>query len=233
MSTIPVTNLTDTPLAGETDLRQAITQAHSGDTTVLASGDFGELIRLKSPLIVSAGANLTIDFGAGEDNGIDGSIVIEVGATATMANMAITDNDVGSDSPDRPANWRARPRGVTVESGDPGDPGQGGNFGLNGFGGADGQSSTQPGENALGAIENFGDLKLVSDIIVGFSVAGNGVRGGDGGDGASVGGAPAFGGNGGDRARPVQAALAATAQTAATQSAEFSMQRVPTSRSRM
>jgi hypothetical protein len=79
MSTIPVTNLTDTPVAGETDLRQAITQAHSGDTIVLASFDFGELIRLKSPLIVSAGANSTIDFGAGEDNGIDGSIIVDAG----------------------------------------------------------------------------------------------------------------------------------------------------------
>ena len=79
MSTIPVTNLTDTPVAGETDLRQAITQAHNGDTIVLASGDFGELIQLKSRLIVSAGANLTIDFGAGEDNGIDGSIMVDAG----------------------------------------------------------------------------------------------------------------------------------------------------------
>ena len=44
MSTITITNLTDTPVAGETDLRQAVAEAKSGDTIVLASGDFGELI---------------------------------------------------------------------------------------------------------------------------------------------------------------------------------------------
>jgi hypothetical protein len=122
MSTIPVTNLTDTPVAGETDLRQAITQAHNGDTIVLASGDFGELIQLKSRLIVSAGANLTIDFGAGEDNGIDGSIMVDAGATATMANMFITDEDIGADSPDRPANGEGGVAGMAGASGDPGSP---------------------------------------------------------------------------------------------------------------
>ena len=53
MSTITITNLTDTPVAGETDLRQAVAEADSGDTIVLASGDFGELIQLKSPLTVT------------------------------------------------------------------------------------------------------------------------------------------------------------------------------------
>jgi hypothetical protein len=32
MSTITVTNTTDTPVAGETDLRQAVAEARSGDT---------------------------------------------------------------------------------------------------------------------------------------------------------------------------------------------------------
>jgi hypothetical protein len=63
MSTITITNLTDTAVAGETDLRQAVAEAASGDTIVLASGDFGELIQLKSPLTVT-GTNLSIDFGA-------------------------------------------------------------------------------------------------------------------------------------------------------------------------
>jgi hypothetical protein len=70
MSTITISNLTDTPVAGETDLRQAVAEADSGDTIVLASGDFGEFIQLKSPLTVT-GTNLTIDFGAGQDNEID------------------------------------------------------------------------------------------------------------------------------------------------------------------
>ena len=55
MSTITITNLTDTPVAGETDLRQAVAQAKSGDMIVLASDDFGEFIQLKSPLVISAG----------------------------------------------------------------------------------------------------------------------------------------------------------------------------------
>jgi hypothetical protein len=90
VSTITITNPSDTPVARETDLRQAVAEAGSGDTIVLTSSLFGELIRLSSPLVISAGKNLTIDFGAGEDGGIDGSIIVAAGATATIANVFVT-----------------------------------------------------------------------------------------------------------------------------------------------
>ena len=184
MSTITITNLTDTPVAGETDLRQAIAEAGSGDKIVLASSDFGELIQLSSPLVISAGANSTIDFGAGEDNGIDGSIVVDAGATATIANMYIYSDDVGANSPDQPAN------GANGAPGANGIDGEGTNA-TNGGGGGNGASATDPGANALGAIQNYGALKLVDDNILGSSVAGNGANGGNGGDGGG-------GGTGGD-----------------------------------
>jgi hypothetical protein len=184
MSTITITNPGDTPVAGETDLRQAVAEAHSGDTIVLASGDFGELIQLKSPLVIPTGANLTIDFGAGQDNGIDGSIIVNAGATATIANMFITDDElIGADSPDVPKDGEGGVAGV---------PGaEGGGAGTNGSGGGNGSVSMDPGADALGAVQNHGALTLVNDSIVGDSVAGNGAKGGDGGDGAR-------GGDGGD-----------------------------------
>ena len=103
--------------------------------------------------------NLTIDFGAGEDNEIDGQIVVDAGATATLANMAIFDDDVGAAAP-IPANGEGGVAGMAGANGDPGDPGQPGNYGTNGFGGADGESATEPGANAMGAVQNYGALAL-------------------------------------------------------------------------
>ena len=180
MSTITITNPSDTPVAGETDLRQAVAEAGSGDTIVLTSSLFGELIQLSSPLVISAGKNLTIDFGAGEDGGIDGSIIVAAGATATIANVFVTNEDLGKNSSDVPANGEG---GVAGQSGIDGE----GTNGTNGGGGGNGASATHPGVDALGAVQNSGNLKLVDDTIEGFSVAGNGARGGSGGDGAGGG----------------------------------------------
>jgi hypothetical protein len=190
MGTITVTNLSDTPVAGQTDLRQAVAEAAIGDTVVLASGDFGEIIQLESPLIIAAGKNLTIDFGAGEENEIDGSIIVDAGATATIADVEITNEDIGANSPDVPANGKAGTAGL------PGT--EGGGAGQNGGGGGDGEVATDPGANALGAVQNSGNLKLVDDTIIGFSTAGNGSKGGDGGGGGGGGaGGPGNGGAGG------------------------------------
>jgi hypothetical protein len=91
MNTITVTNLSDTPVAGETDLRQAVAEAKSGDTIVGAG---------------TAGANLTIDFGDSSENEIVGSIIVDAGATATIANAFIVDEDIGA------ASSRNRPAGA-------------------------------------------------------------------------------------------------------------------------
>ena len=111
MSTITITNPSDTPVAGETDLRQAVAEAGSGDTIVLTSSLFGELIQLSSPLAISAGKNLTIDFGAGEDGGIDGSIIVAAGATATIANVFVTNEDLGKILRTSPPTARAGSQG--------------------------------------------------------------------------------------------------------------------------
>ena len=145
MSTITITNLTDTPVAGETDLRQAVAEATSGELISLARADFGEFIQLNSPLVISAGKDLTIDFGAGEDNEIIGSVIVSAGATATLVNMTKFDNDVGADSPDHPANGEG---GVAGQSGVDGD----GTNGQNGGGGGNRASATHPGADALGAV---------------------------------------------------------------------------------
>jgi FG-GAP-like repeat len=184
MTTITITNPTDTAVAGKTDLREAVAAAQSGDTIVLASGSFGDFIQLKAPLIIAAGKNLTIDFGAGEDNGINGSVIVNTGAVATIADAFISNQGVGANSPDHPANGAG---GVAGQNGIPGE----GTGGQNGGGGGNGASATDPGADALGAIQNSGVLKLINDTIVGSSVAGSGASGGRGGDGAG-------GGNGSD-----------------------------------
>ena len=131
---VTITNLADTPVAGETDLRQAVAAAKSADTIVLASGNSGEVIQLNSPLVLQAGANLTIDFGAGQDNEIVGTIVVNAGASVTIANVTITDDDVGANSPDVPMNGKPGVAGMAGASGDPDN--QNGNNGSNGSGGA-------------------------------------------------------------------------------------------------
>ncbi|MBV9908320.1 MAG: VCBS repeat-containing protein, partial [Hyphomicrobiales bacterium] len=196
MSTITVTNVTDTLVAGETDLRQAVAEAKSGDTIVLASSnDFGQTIQLKSPLVIAAGANLTIDFGAGKDNEVVGSIIVNAGATATISNVLIIDEDIGANSPDNPANGEGGVGVVGVAA-----PGVGG---QNGGGGGNGASATHPGSDALGAVQNSGKLTLIDDTVDGRSFGGESSKGGNGGDGA--GGQPGGdtdtngpGGNGGN-----------------------------------
>ena len=116
MSTITIPNLTDTPVAGETDLRQAVARAHSGDVIVPTGSSF---IQLNPPLIFSAGANLTIDFGAGPSSEIEGSIVVNAGATVTIANVALTNQDLGASSPDVP------PKGQDGVAGKSGEDGEG------------------------------------------------------------------------------------------------------------
>ena len=190
MTTITVTNVTDSPIAGETDLRQAVAQAGSGDTIVLAGVLFGDLIKLNAPLTIAAGKNLTIDFGSGGDTGIYGQIIVDAGATVKIANVFITDQDTGANSPDVPANGKAGIAGLAGTNG--------GGAGQNGGGGGNGQAATHPGANVLGSIENFGNLTLVHDNITGTSTAGNGAKGGDGGGGGGGGaGGPGNGGAGG------------------------------------
>jgi hypothetical protein len=221
MATITITNVTDTPIAGETDLQQAVAQAGSGDTLVLAGVLFGDLITLNSRLTIAAGKNLAIDFGSGGDTGVDGQIIVDAGATVTIENMFITDQDPGANSPDVPANGKAGVAGL------PGT--NGGGAGQNGGGGGDGQAATHPGADALGSIQNFGNLTLVDDNITGSSTAGNGSKGGDGGGGGGGGaGGPGNGGAGGAAGTAARADRVGTAQTAAMRSAPFSTPQAPT-----
>jgi hypothetical protein len=57
VSTIIVNNYTDTPVSGETDLRQVIAEAHPGDTIEPAAP---AAIALNAPLEITAGQDLTI-----------------------------------------------------------------------------------------------------------------------------------------------------------------------------
>ena len=50
MSIITVTNFGDAPVAGETDLRQAIAQAAVGDTIASADTSNGAFISLSAPI---------------------------------------------------------------------------------------------------------------------------------------------------------------------------------------
>ena len=130
--------MTDSPIAGgETDLRQAVAQAGSGDTIVLAGVLFGDLIKLNAPLTIAAGKNLTIDFGSGGDTGIYGQIIVDAGATVKIANVFITDQDTGANSPDVPANGKAGIAGLAGTNG-------GGRRRDNGGGGGNGQAATHP-----------------------------------------------------------------------------------------
>jgi hypothetical protein len=196
LSTITITNLGDTPVAGQTDLRQAVAEAKSGDT-IVGSG----FVTLDTPLIVSAGANLTIDFGSSASNEIEGSIIVEAGATATIENVFIVGQDIGASSPDRPANGGG---GVAGQNGLDGF----GTNGQDGGGGGNGASATDPGSDALGTIQNHGVLTLRNDVIFGSSFGGNGARGGNGGNGAAGGkggsgnGSPGGGGGNGGSGGP-------------------------------
>ena len=134
-------------------------------------------------MIISAGANLTIDFGSGA-NGIEGSIIVDAGATVTLANMFITDQDIGASSQDHPANGAGGVAGQNEIDGEA----TGGQNGGGGGNGASGDSYRDPTPWARSKITAFSTLH--NDTISGTSIAGNGANGGRGGDGAG-------GGNGG------------------------------------
>jgi hypothetical protein len=90
-----------------------VAEAKSGDTIVGAG-----TVTLDARLIISAGANLTIDFGDSSENEIVGSIIVDAGATATIANAFIVDEDIGAaSSPNRPAGAGAGHPTSTLSAG--------------------------------------------------------------------------------------------------------------------
>jgi hypothetical protein len=100
----------------ESGLRQAIAAATNGDTIYV-----GTDIHLSAPLTIAPGANLTfagfsLTIDGRPNDGIDGSIIVDPGATLTVKNMLLT-NDVD-----------------------------------------DGASASDPGADALGAVQNHGTL---------------------------------------------------------------------------
>ena len=134
------------PVMDESGLRQAIAAATNGDTIYV-----GTDIHLSAPLTIAPGANLTfagfsLTIDGRPNDGIDGSIIVDPGATLTIKNMLLT-NDAD-----------------------------------------DGASASDPGADALGAVQNHGTLTLMDDSVTGVSTAGNGAPAGNSGGGGSNGG---------------------------------------------
>jgi hypothetical protein len=184
VSTITVTNNTDTAIAGEIDLRQAVAEASAGDTIVFAPHECD--VTLNSPLVIAAGKDITIDgdpgattgFGAqglyaNEGDGIAGQVIVDAGALLTLKNGYVLDSYLTT--PSQPAGASGA-GGVTGHDGT--TDGQSGTDGTGGGNGAAGADSA----NVLGAIENFGALALVDENVSGFTYAGTGGAGGTGGD---------------------------------------------------
>jgi hypothetical protein len=103
LATIVVNNATDSAVTGETNVRQAITQAASGDTITFSATVF------KTPQTIVLGGtqleinkNLTIDGPtAGVTiNGGNSSRVFQIdsGVTATVSGLTITDGNTGPDA---------------------------------------------------------------------------------------------------------------------------------------
>jgi CSLREA domain-containing protein len=109
-STIVVTNPTDTPVAGQTDLREAIAQANAneGDQTIL----FDSSVFSTPQTITLTGTNLELSDTAGMETitgpaagvtvsggGLSQVFLIDAGVTASISGMTITDGSSSTYSP--------------------------------------------------------------------------------------------------------------------------------------
>jgi VCBS repeat-containing protein len=193
MGTIVVDNLSDTPTGGETDLREAIAAAHSGDTIVIRADTF-TVIDMNAPLEIASGKTLTIEsnglvalsldsFDHGTHQAALSGLTVDQGADLTLSGITLEGGAFG-------ANGASGNSGVAGADGDnganPGDPGTDGDAATTGIGG------NSPLTVSL--VDNKGTLTLIQSKVTGaLAIGGNGGLGGNQGS-ASI----FVGGNGGN-----------------------------------
>jgi hypothetical protein len=207
MAIITITNQNDTPLAGYTDLRQAVAEAQSGDTIVFATTSPQAL---NTPLEIGA-KTITIDGFSGHAGGstlvaIEGAVNVDAGANVTLEGIEIDgDNSAMGIGGQGGVAGQIGMNGAAGANGARGT-GQPGAKGANGDDGGNGTDASSNGTTSLGALNNSGTALLIDSVVVGLSYGSNGGRGGDGGaggfggSGGGAGGAygPGAGGNGAD-----------------------------------
>jgi hypothetical protein len=210
MTTIVVDNGSDTVVAGETNLRQAVAEAQNGDIILLdvSAGTTTPLeITSKTITIESDTSKGMTHYIGSPSNGSQFSLVVDAGANVTFKGVEIVNGGQNATSGQDGTGGGDGTAGTAGTDGTygTGQPGTHGTDGTNGDAGTDG---TIVVGYAPPALDNFGSVTLVDSSVVGVGAAGaSGGSGGDGGTGAegghsgSAGGATGTtvsGGNGAD-----------------------------------